>query len=113
MAKFFGKVGYVHVTNVGNGVHREVPTERDYYGDVLQPARRLTDETKVNSDVEARNMISVLADDYATENIFAIRYVWWGGARWKVTYVEAKRPRLILTLGGVYNGPKVAAPGPP
>lgn len=113
MAKFFGKVGYAHTVDQGNGVHKEVVTEREYYGDVLNPARRLTDSDKVNSDVEARNMISVLADDYATENIFAIRFVWWGGTRWKVTYVENKRPRLILTLGGVYNGSKVAAPGSP
>lgn len=113
MAKFFGKVGYVHSVDQDNGVHKEVPSERQCYGDVLQPARRLTNENKVNSDVEARNMISVVADAFALENIFAIRYVWWHGARWKVTYVEEKRPRLILTLGGVYNGPKVAAPGPP
>lgn len=113
MAKFYGGVGFVQHQDQGDGVHKEVVTERQLYGDVLQPARRLTDDDKINGDVEARNTISVVADDYASENIFAIRFVWWKGVRWKVTYVEDRRPRLILTLGGVYNGPKVTVADPP
>ena len=37
-------------------------------------------------------------------HFFAIRYVKWAGTRWKVDDVEVKRPRLKLTLGGVWNG---------
>ena len=46
-----------------------------------------------------------MADSYAEENFFAIKYVRWMGARWVVTNVEVRRPRLILNLGEVYNGP--------
>lgn len=107
MAKFFGKVGYAHTVDQGDGVHKEVIAERDHYGDVLTPARRLEEGDRANGDIEARNQISIVADDYAAQNIFAIRYVRWGGAPWKVTYAVAQRPRLLLTLGGVYNGPTV------
>lgn len=113
MARFFGNVGFVHTVDKGNGVFKEEPTERELFGDVNIPARRLETATRINNDVEARNTIDVVVDDYAAENMFAIRYVWWKGVRWIVTYVEDQRPRLILTLGGVYNGPKVPAPDTP
>ena len=50
-------------------------------------------------------MISIVADPYANENFFAIRYVQWMGTLWKVTEVEVQSPRLLLRLGGKYNGP--------
>jgi hypothetical protein len=34
-----------------------------------------------------------------------MRYVEWMNARWKITSIDVKRPRVILTIGGVYNGP--------
>ena len=34
-----------------------------------------------------------------------MRYVHWMGALWEVNSVEVLNPRLILTIGGVYNGP--------
>ena len=45
-----------------------------------------------------------MADPYAYDHFFAIKYVKWMGAYWKVTNVEVQRPRLKLTVGGVYNG---------
>lgn len=105
MAKFFGKVGYAHSTNGQNGVWTEVITEKPVYGDVLRNARRLTSGAEVNPDLSIDNSLSILADPYSLENIFAIRYVEWAGALWTVSSVEVQSPRLLLRLGGVYNGP--------
>jgi hypothetical protein len=113
MARFHGKVGYAHTVDKGVGVYAAEITERSYFGDVVRPSRRVSDDDKVNSDVTAGHAISIVADSYATENIFAIRFVEWSGACWKVTHVENQRPRLILTLGGVYNGPKAPVPSGP
>jgi hypothetical protein len=54
-----------------------------------------------------------MADAYANEHFFAIRYVEWAGVLWTVSMVEVQSPRLLLRLGEVYNGPTPAvAPTP-
>lgn len=105
MAKFHGKVGYGKSVDVGHGVYETQITEKTYFGDVIRNARRLEGGDKVNSDIAPDNSISIVADAYANQHFFAIKYVEWAGSRWIVSSVETQRPRLILRLGGVYNGP--------
>lgn len=106
MAKFYGKVGYAETIETSVGVWSEVMTERAYYGDVIRNVRRLENGMSINDNVVVNNIISIVADPYAYEHFFAIRYVRWMGTIWKVTNVEVQSPRLILTIGGVYNGPE-------
>jgi hypothetical protein len=105
MAKWFGRVGYGHSADRQNGVWEDEITERKYYGDVIRNTRRLVTGNEVNSDITTSNSISVMADPYALEHFFAIRYVEWTGTLWNVNEVEVQSPRLLLRLGGVYNGP--------
>lgn len=106
MAKFYGKVGYVDTKQTSPGVWEEVVIdERNYYGDVMRNSKRWDSGENLNDNISINNSISIIADPFAYENFFAIRYVEWMGSFWKVTTVEPERPRLILTLGGVYNGP--------
>lgn len=102
--KFFGTVGYVETQETRPNIHEEAATERQYYGDVLRNVKRTEGSQWLNDDVNVNNLISIVADEYAYGHFFAIRYVIWEGSKWKVTNVEVSRPRLILTLGGVYNG---------
>lgn len=106
MAKFYGKIGYVHTQETSPDVWTEVPIERDYYGDVIKNAYRWEKGDSQNSDLNVSNRISIIADSYAYDNFPALRYVNWKGANWQVINVLEERPRLILTLGGVYNGRK-------
>lgn len=106
MAKFFGKVGYAESTETKPGVWTDTIVERSYFGDVIRNTRRLDEVEKVNLDISVGNSIRIMADAYANEHFFAIRYVEWAGALWIVTDVEVQRPRLLLRLGGVYNGPR-------
>lgn len=108
MPKFCGKVGYAETTQTAPGVFTEVITERTYYGDVQRNSRRLSKGEGLNDDITVGNNISIVADAYAYEHFFGIRYVEWMGARWKVDNVEVKRPRLQLTLGGVWHGDESA-----
>lgn len=108
--KFYGIVGYcetVEGTGDKEGVWiPDVVEERRYTGDVLRNNRRMDSNSEsINDNLVVSNSISIVADAYAYEHFFAIRYVEWMGVRWKVTSVEVQRPRLILTIGGVYNGP--------
>lgn len=106
MSKFYGKVGYTFIDESDSPsvwVESE-PVIRQYYGDVLRDTRSLNNGTSVNDDLTVNNSISILADAFAYEHFFAIAFVEWMGVRWKVTNVEVQRPRLILSLGGVYHG---------
>lgn len=105
MAKFFGKIGFTKTEETAPGVYREATTERDYRGDVLRNTRKWENGEHLNDDLNVNNQISIVADAYANENFFAMRYISWMGAYWKITNVEVQRPRLILTIGGVYNKP--------
>lgn len=105
MAKYYGQVGYAVTSETRPGVWEETITERNYRGDVLRNTRKLEGSDNINSSPVINNSISIVADPYAYENILAIRYVRWMGTIWKVTNVEVQSPRLLLTIGGVYNGP--------
>lgn len=113
MARFHGKVGYGESVETVPGVWEDVITEISYFGDVVRNTRKLQDGQSVNNDISVNNSISIVADAYANEHFFAIRYVEWAGALWTVTDVEVQSPRLLLRLGGVYNGPKATAPDTP
>ena len=104
MAKFYGEIGYGESVETAPGVWEDVVTEYSYYGDVLRNARQLNDGENLNSNITVNNSISIVADAYANEHFFAIRYIKWAGTLWTVTDVEVKSPRLILRMGGVYNG---------
>lgn|SRR3954447_11880812 len=110
MAKFSGTIGFGVSTEVRPGVFEDVITERPYFGEVILNSRQLRDDEKVNHDFSVNNSISIVADAYANETFFAIRYIRWAGALWVVSDVTVQRPRLLLRLGGVYNGPTASAP---
>lgn len=104
MAKFYGAVGYAERVEMRPGVWEETITERYYYGDIQRNTKRSESSEHLNDNLNVNNIISIAADAYADQHFFAIRYVNWAGTRWNVTTVEVQRPRLILTIGGVYNG---------
>jgi hypothetical protein len=108
MAKFFGRVGYGTQTETAPGVFEDVITERQYYGDVVRDSRQLSEGEHIHGDVNVGSQISIMADAYANDHIFAMKYVEWAGVLWTVSNVEVQRPRLLLSLGEVYNGPTPA-----
>lgn len=105
MARYFGKVGFGHDIETVPGVWRTQITERNYSGDIVRDYRRLQEVEKVNRDLTTSTTISIVANSYANENVRAIRYAEWKGELFAVTNVDEEFPRLILQLGGVYNGP--------
>lgn len=104
MAKYYGKIGYEVTKETTTGIYEEVIIEYEYVGDVIRNTRRLSNVAKVNDDVTISNQISIIADPFATNNFHTMRYVTYLGTKWKVVEVEVQYPRLVLTLGGVYNG---------
>lgn len=103
MAKFYGIIGYAESVEVEPGIWEARMTERRYYGDLIRNTRRLQSSDKVNDDITTSNEISILADPFAYENFHSMRYAEFMGIKWKIINVDVQYPRLILSLGGVYN----------
>lgn len=104
MAKFYGKIGYAETVETTPGVWQEQITERDYFGDLNRNTRTAQSSNQLNDNINISNEISILADPFANQNFHLMRYVEYMGTKWKITNVEVQYPRLILTVGGVYNG---------
>lgn len=104
MAKYYGKIGYATESEIRPGVWKNDITERSYYGDLNRNFSRSQNSDKLNNDIVIANELSIVADPFAYDNFYAIKYVELMGVKWDVTSVEVKHPRLILQLGGKYNG---------
>lgn len=106
MAKFSGVVGFAMTKETSPGVWTEKIEKRSYKGDVIKNFIRWENGQQLNDNLNLNNSISIIADDFAFQHIGVIRYVKWMGSAWKVTGIDVQRPRLILTIGGVYNEPE-------
>lgn len=104
MARFYGAIGYSVTKETAPGVWEDTITERNYYGDVIKNTRRLQANNSVNDNIQISNQISIVADPYAIQNFHCMKYVVWLDIPWKVTDIDVQYPRLILTIGGEYNG---------
>lgn len=106
MAKFHGVIGFEDYEETSPDVWQPVVTEREYSGDFIRKNNRFAPTTtQVNDNLTINNQISIIADPYINQHFPSIRYVNWKGANWKVTSVDdSNPPRMILTLGDVYNG---------
>ena len=105
MAKFYGEIGYAETVETSPGVYSDEITARNYYGELISNSSRWsTSSESTNDDLNINNRISILADPYAYQNFHSMKYVEFMGTKWKINSVEVRYPRLILTIGGVYNG---------
>lgn len=103
MAKFYGEIGYAELVEAFPGIWQEQITARKYCGDVIKDTVSYRGGEHLNDNLAVNNRLSIVADPFAYEKFHAMRYVNWMGSLWKITSVEVQRPRLILSIGGVYN----------
>ena len=104
MGTWFGRIGYAEQLETTPGVWEEKIVERNYYGDVVRNYRKLEPSGEVNDNINVSMEISIVADPYAIQNFHAMRYIEYMGSLWKLSNVEVNYPRLILQIGGLYNG---------
>jgi hypothetical protein len=105
MAKWYGKIGYSETVETAPGVWMPQDTVREYYGDVLRNSTRWSGNSdSTNDDLTVNTQISIVSDPFAIEKFHSMKWVEFMGTKWKITGVEPQFPRLVLTLGGVFNG---------
>lgn len=104
MARFAGKIGFSAGTKeVRPGVWEDQIVERTYYGDSTRYTRKSQNSGQANDNLVISNEISIVGDPFASANLGFIRYVEFMGTKWKVSNINVQYPRLLLTLGEVYN----------
>lgn len=104
MAKFRGVIGYVKSKETAPGVWTDKVTKRTKTVEIVRNMSNWQSGESANDDLKLNNQFSIVADPYAQQNFSDIKYVEFKGTKWKVTSAEVKYPRLLLTIGGVYNG---------
>ena len=104
MAKFYGIIGYGETIETAPGVWTEQIKRIHYFGELIRNTCKLQNSDKLNDDINISNEISILADPYAYDNFHSMRFIEFMNAKWKISNVEVQYPRLILTIGGIYNG---------
>ena len=104
MAKWYGKVGYAITKEIEPGIWTSEVIERPYYGDTIKVVSKWVTSNNVNDNLDLSSQISMVSDPFAYQNFQSIKYVEFMGSFWEVSSVEPQHPRLILTIGGVYNG---------
>lgn len=104
MAKFHGKLGFVKLEETSPGVHTENATEIPCKGDILRSNFQWENAEQLNANFKIANRFSVIANAFAYENFPYMRYILWNGTKWSIASFEVQSPRVILTIGGVYNG---------
>lgn len=106
MAKFCGRIGYAIPTETVPGKWKDKVVEHQYRGDIRSNSMRWESSSEgTNDDLNVNVQISIIADQFANMNFHSMKYVRFMGTCWKIKSVIPNYPRLMLTIGGVYNGP--------
>ena len=107
MSKYYGKIGYgIQCESLSSpGVWTDQIVERNHFGDVNRIQRKnATNGSQVNDDIQLNNEISILADPFINQYLYAIKYIEFMGCYWKVSGIEVEYPRIKITTGGLYHG---------
>lgn len=103
MSKCSGVIGYALTVETQPGVWTETITEKKYYGDIVRDNRRIVDQGQINDNINISNNISIVSNKFMLDNLACMKYLLFMKSKWKISLVDIKPPRIIVTLGGLYN----------
>ena len=103
MPKCSGVIGYALAGETQPGVWTEGITEKKYIGEIVKDSRRIVDQGEINGSINISNNISIISNRFMLDNMEYMRYLTFNKSKWKISSVEIKPPRIIITLGGLYN----------
>lgn len=85
------------------GVWKMQPEEVTHRAKLLTYNKDYDSGEEVNDDLKLRNRYEIVMKDKKLD-YQDMRYVIVKGTKWKVSALEFLEVRIIITLGGVYNG---------
>lgn len=104
MTRFAGLVCYGEQVETSPGIWETVEKQVVMKGDVMRQNSNNTNNGSINNDIKLSHRVSIIGDPYAFDNYFNIKWVYIDGRKWGVESVEIQRPRIIVSLGGLWNG---------
>lgn len=116
MAKFYGQIGFGFEEEVSPGVFDYVVVEKPYFGEVVRDALDSVGGSTVLGERKTANAFRIVGDGYSQDHFYDMKYILWIGRYWEIRQVEIQdRVRMLIRIGGVWNGPTAAsqAPQPP
>lgn len=103
MAKWYGKIGYASTVQTAPSVWTPQIVERPYFGDIIRnTSGRNETSDSTNDELRFDAQISIVADQYAIQHFASMKWIELYDVKWKISKVEPRHPRLILTVGGQY-----------
>lgn len=102
MAKYYGHIGFATQVESEPGIWTDVIDRRPYKGDILRSGRRYETSENINDHFTITNSFSIISDAFLYSHIPAMRYIEYLGTKFKITSVEIERPRVTISVGGVY-----------
>lgn len=96
-------VGYVNQKETSPGVWSPVETFTTMKGNVIRQNASNRDGDKMNDDISLDHRVSLLGDAYAFDNYYNLKWIQIEGRKWEISSVEIERPRIIVSLGGLWN----------
>lgn len=91
------------------GVWKMQPVELPYRAKILTYNKDYDTGEEVNDDLKLRNRYEIVMKDTALD-YQDMKYIIVKGKKWRVSALEFLAVRIIITLGGVYNGGQAPPP---
>lgn len=104
MVKFAGLVGYGSQVETSPGIWELSEKTSLMKGELIRQNADIQDSGKINGDISLGHRVSLISDAYAIDNYYNMKWVAVDGIKWIVSSVEIQHPRLIVSLGGLWNG---------
>lgn len=105
MARFHGKVGFIEPKEIEPGIWEDTPVEKSYTGVILSAHTKWEENQSLNDNLTLSTRVAITMNTTQTCSLGYIRYVSLHGQRWCVTKIDVQAPKVILSIGGLYNGP--------
>ena len=102
--KYYGMIGFSETVQVDLDDWETRINEYPYAGDINRVSTSWKASEHMNENLTISMEISFIGDTHALENYANIRYATWRGTKWRVINITESHPRIVLTLGGEYNG---------
>ncbi len=104
MSRFWGPIGVTRgPVETAPGIFKRVIEEVDVTGQMRQASLRWP-QAGMREGLSAKHVLSVVTPEDSDIDFTEVVYIVWKSRKWSVTSIQYKRPRVELTLGGLYNG---------
>ncbi len=104
MTKFRGSIGINRGSvETSPGIFEATIEDVEVTGEIRNIRSRWPNHGQ-GEEVSARHVLSIVTPEDSVIDYTEVVYIWWQGRKWSVRAIEYKRPRIELSLGGLYHG---------